>query len=232
MRDEDEARTRFQAPDSVEEDLYVLTFEHRGRLVEKDGQRRIGALLERQSLGEFDHLARGETKFACSQGRVDVEPDPGEPIRAASIIRRRRDHAEPRERPLIGEMEIVRDRHIEQQRLLLKHHRDAIAIGLRRVAQRDRRSVDGNHTRIGLHAAGEDAHQRGLAGAVLADEPHDLMRANENRSVAQRLDRTEALADAFDLQHGLAYLMTKEPLRRIESATAAMIISPCTVSWM
>ena len=134
--------------------------------------------------------------------------------------------------PLIREMEIVRDRHIEKQGLLLKDHRYAVATGLRRVAQHDRRSIDGDRTRIRPHSAGEDLHERGLAGAVLADQPNDLVRADGDRRVAERLDRTEALADVFDLQHERAYLMVKEPLRRIDSATAAMIISPCTVSWM
>src|SRR5882757_3065203 len=123
-------------------------------------------------------------------------------------------------------MEIIGDRHIEKQRLFLKDHRNAVAVGLRGVAQHDRRSIDGDRPRIRPHSSGENSHERGLAGAVFTDQPDDLMRADRDRGVAQRLDRTKTLADVFNLQHELTYLMVKEPLRRIDSATAAMIISP------
>ena len=155
-----------------------LALEHRGRFVEKDRQRSMGALLQRQGLGEFDHLARSETELARSSGWIDVESNLGEPIARRLDHPPAGDHPEPRERPLMREMEIVRDRHIEEQRLLLKDHRDAVAVGLRGVAQHDRRSIDGNRTRIRPHSAGENSHESGLASAVLADQPYDLMRAN------------------------------------------------------
>ena len=42
-------------------------------------------LLERQRLGELDHLARGEVEIVGARARVDVEPDLGELARGRGV---------------------------------------------------------------------------------------------------------------------------------------------------
>ena len=50
--------------------------EHRGRLVEQDDEMAAGMLLERQRLGELDHLAGGEVEVVGAHARVDVDLRP------------------------------------------------------------------------------------------------------------------------------------------------------------
>ena len=56
MRHEDEGRTRFQSAHACEEDVDLGPLEDRGWFVEQDDQMVAGILLQRQRLGEFDHL--------------------------------------------------------------------------------------------------------------------------------------------------------------------------------
>ena len=49
--------------------------------------------------------------------------------------------------------------------------------------------------------AGEDLDERGLAGAVVADQPQHLALAQVHAHVAQRGDRAEALGEVLDAQH-------------------------------
>ena len=55
--------------------------------------------------------------------------------------------------------------------------------------------------RVGLVEAREDLDQRGLAGAVVADQAEHLALAQVQAHVAQRRDRAEALGDVLDAQH-------------------------------
>ena len=52
--------------------------------------------------------------------------------------------------------------------------------------------------------AGDDLHQRALAGAVLADETVDLAGGEREVDVAQRLDAAERLRDAVQFEEGLS----------------------------
>ena len=72
--------------------------------------------------------------------------------------------------------------------------------------------------------------QRGLAGAVLADQPHDLVRPTSIDASRSALTPAEALADRQRPQHRAPYFTNcKSRSGAIDSATAPMIISPCTV---
>ena len=51
--------------------------------------------------------------------------------------------------------------------------------------------------------AGEDLHQRALAGAVLADQPVDLARQQLEIDAVERGRAAEALGDAAERQDGL-----------------------------
>ena len=54
--------------------------------------------------------------------------------------------------------------------------------------------------------AGDDLHQRALAGAVLADETMDLAGGEREVDPAQRLDAAEGLRDPVQFEDGRAAL--------------------------
>jgi hypothetical protein len=64
------------------------------------------------------------------------------------------------------------------------------------VLDHRRLAVDEDLAAIGLIEAVEDAHQRRLAGAVLADDAVDLALGDGEMDVAIGVDRAEALVDA------------------------------------
>ena len=57
---------------------------------------------------------------------------------------------------------------------VLMHHADAGCQRIGRAADRDRPTVDPDLTGIRPIDAEQDVHQRGLAGAVLAEQPQNL----------------------------------------------------------
>ena len=68
-------------------------------------------------------------------------------------------------------------------------------------AKRRHRAVDPRLALVGRVHAGDDLHQRALAGAVLADEPMDFVRAKrevdliQSRHAAERLGNPGKLED-------------------------------------
>ena len=127
------------------------------------------------------------------------------------------------------EKDVLGDGQIDQERLLLVHHPDAVGRRLGGMAQDDRVAVVHDPATVRLVHAGEDLHQRRLAGSVLADQAHDLARPDGEAHRLQRVDAGEALVDALELERcGLGHLTIRMRERSSESATAAMISSPCT----
>ena len=115
---------------AAEEDLDLGALQHRGRLVEQDDQVAAGVLLERQRLGELDHLARGEIEVLGAHARVDVDLHLGELARRSGVERAPVDDAEAGELRLVAEIDVLADGQVGQERLLLEHHADALAVGV------------------------------------------------------------------------------------------------------
>ena len=61
--------------------------------------------------------------------------------------------------------------------------------------------VDDDGAAVGRGRAGEDAHQRGLARAVFADERMDLSRAHVERRVGKRADAGVGLGEVRRDEH-------------------------------
>ena len=130
--------------------------------------------LERQRLGELDHLARGEIEVFGAHARIDIDLDLGQLARGRSVERAPVDDAEAGELPFVAEIDVLADRQVGEQRLLLEHHADALAVGIGRVGETGRPAGHQDLAGIGLIDAAQDLHQRRLAGAVLADQADDL----------------------------------------------------------
>src|SRR5690606_14663455 len=119
-------------------------------------------------------------------------------------------HPEAKAAPLaaaIGEGQVFLDGHARARagHRILEHAADPPApLVLRHVA--DRLAVDVHFAEIGVHRAGNDAHQRRLAGAVAADDRHEIagrqlqVDAGERHLLVLRAGM-EQLVDVFQPQH-------------------------------
>ncbi len=99
-----------------------------------------------------------------------------------------------------AEMDVLRDAQIVHHGKFLMHHANA---GGPRIAGRrevDRPPVESHGTLVlGMHA-GDDLHQRGLAGTVLADEPVDFAGRQGEMDRPQCRHAAERLVDPGKLQ--------------------------------
>ena len=167
VADEDDAPAgrghRLQRPEQV---LGLLRREHRGRLVEDEDP---GAAVE--ELQDLDPLLLADAELPDLRPGIDPQPELGGEagdlgLRAARVEEEAR-LGEP-EQDVLGHG-LRRD-----QREVLVDHPQA---GLDRVARRpehDRPAVEADLALVGPVEAGEDVHQRALAGAVLAEQRVDL----------------------------------------------------------
>ena len=169
------AARSFRSRMIAEQQIDFLLLQHRGRLVEQDGDMALDAAVERQRLGDLHHLAVGEGEVGAARAGIDVEMD------LLQFLGRRRVHAR------LGD-------EAEAEELLLAAEEDVFGDGQASAGSivpgtpwrcRNRRpgaarrcvtwlAVDEDAARIGLVDAVQHLEQRRFAGAVLADEADDL----------------------------------------------------------
>ena len=140
-----------------------------GRLVEDDDAR-----LERDGAGDGDRLlAAARQALDALVDRVDVD------LEALQHLRRPRAYIllavdeEALARPA-AEEDVLADVHVPAEREVLVDHLDADVAALVRALEMDRLAGDEDLAGVALVGAGEDLHQRRLAGRVVADEAEDL----------------------------------------------------------
>ena len=88
------------------------------------------------------------------------------------------------------------DREPADQHEVLVHHAEPELHRVRRAVDAHRAAVHLNLPGVGRQQAVEHAHERGLAGAVLAHQGVDLAPAEIERDLLVRDDRAEAARDA------------------------------------
>ena len=137
--------------------------QRRGRLVENDDAR-----AGEQHAGKLDQLLHADRKIAEPRARVDVEAE------VLQLLRRPRApcapqaiDAEPIDR-LRAEKHVLGDAEVGRDAELLMHHADAARARVARRAEMHGLAVHLELAGIGAVHAGDDFHQRALAGAVLA----------------------------------------------------------------
>ena len=171
---------------SGEEPLHLRGRQRGGRLVENDDAR-----AGEEHAGDLDQLLQADRQRAHALARIDVDAEAGE------MLARLAHHALPVDdaalHRLRAEEHVLRHRQVGHDGELLVHHADA---GIERVAggaEAHLAALDLHRAgEIGMHA-GDDLHQRRLAGAVLADEAVDLAGAEREVDIAQRLHAAERL---------------------------------------
>ena len=163
--------------------------EHGGGLVEHED---AGAAEQR--LDDLDALRLAHREVGHPP--VGVHDEPGLAAHPLDLAHRRRAVEEPARGGLAAEHHVLGDRERGDEHEVLVHHPHA-------GRDRLRGAPPGGVAAVHLHGAGvggvhprEDAHQRRLPGAVLADERVDLPRAHLERGVAVGAHRAERLGDA------------------------------------
>ena len=170
--------------------------QRRGRLVE-DQDPRVG----QQRLADLDQLALGEAELGDRGAEVDVEAElVDDRARSGGHLGAvdERAAAGLAQREQVGEhVEVGED--VE----LLRHDRDAVADRLGRGAEVDFLVVQADRAGVGGERAGDDLHQRRLAGAVLTQESVHGAGADREVRAGQRDDAAVRLANASRFEHAL-----------------------------
>src|SRR5580700_10014940 len=115
------------------------------------------------------------------------------------------------QRLLVGQRTVLIDR---LDRELVRHAN-------RIVGQTELAVADENATRRGRQHSGHNLDQRRLAGAVVADQAHDLVAANREIDVVKRPNRTEEFLYAFEADDIL-----EAPLDDLDAGRLAHVALP------
>src|SRR5207249_8693144 len=103
---------------------------------------------------------------------------------------------------LAPEEEVAPQAELLDQREVLVDAFDPELARLRGRAQLDALAEEAHAPGARRMEAGDDLDERGLPGAVVADEPHDLVRVDGERDVVEGARRAVVLRDSLQLHHG------------------------------
>ena len=96
--------------------------------------------------------------------------------------------------------DVARHAEVGKAQHLLVDHADAVLDRLARARVVEAPAVPADLAGVGRDQAGQDLQQRGLAGAVLADQRVRLARGDVEADAAQRVDGAKGFVDAVELQ--------------------------------
>ena len=176
-----------------EQSLDLALFQRRRRLVQDED-----AAFPAQRLGDRHELALREAERSDGPVRVGIEVELREHIMRLPAHLRAIDHGQRAEPPhrQVAERDVLGNRQRRHQPQLLRDGDDAGGDGVARAGEMPLLSVHANNAVVGTVHAAENADQRGLAGAVLADDGVDLAEADVEVDAVERERRAELLADA------------------------------------
>jgi hypothetical protein len=166
--EDDRLPLRRQLVDDLEQLLRLLRRQDRGRLVEDQDLRTAV-----ESLQDLDALLLSDSDRLDARVRVHGQPERlGElahPPRSRVVVEQ-----DTRLRRLLRQDDVLGDGHDRNEHEVLVHHPDPELDRVLRRRDRHRLPVHQDLARVGRVEAVEDAHQRRLAGAVLAEQGMDL----------------------------------------------------------
>ena len=187
-----------QGPENDEQGFGLGGSQGRSRLVENQYPGQM-----RQRAADLDQLPLGSRERRNGNGRLEAGAEPHQQRSRA------RDHGlaidENATAQLMPEEDIPRRIKRAHEPRVLIDHGDAVRERLRRAGERDGAPVQQKPAGVRLVHAGENAHQRGLAGAVLADDRLNLAGREGERDAFQGLDARKRLHDAFDGENGAGF---------------------------
>ena len=186
--DEDQGATLVaQAAGDGEEPGHLVATERGGRLVHDEQ-----SSVERDGLGDLDDLLVGDRQTERRAARVDVHAEPLEEVASPRGACRPVDRGRLPADGHPAHEDVLGDREVGEERRLLVDDRDAGVLGLGRRAEVDGLAAEQEVPAVAAVDAGDDLDQRGLAGAVLADQGVDASRPRPGgcRSAGRRRGRT------------------------------------------
>ena len=173
--------------------LRLLRGQDRGRLVE---DQHVRPAVERAE--DLHALLLADRDVAHPGVGVDRQPEPVGQV-PHPLGRRLGVQQQPLPR-LVGEHHVLGHRHDRDEHEVLEHHADAAIDGGPRRVDHHRLAVQPHLALVRAVEPVEDAHQRRLAGAVLAQQGVDLALAQVEIDAVVRDDRAESLGDAPQLE--------------------------------
>ena len=183
-----------QASDRVEQLPDLALAQGGRRLVHDEDARLVG-----QRPCDLDHLLLREPEAAHAGIGIQRYTQIGEYSRCLTPHPRPVEHAGPPGRGLAQE-DVLRHGEVWNETELLIDRADAELSRPVRIAEIGRTAVEEDLASVPAHGTAEDLHQRGLAGAVLAEERMHFAGAHLQGGVGQRLNAGILLADAAHLQ--------------------------------
>ncbi len=163
--------------------------------------------------------ARAVAQAADAKARVEIHT---RPMQQASCVPGHGTVVErsPGGQPLLAEEEVGSDVQARHEVELLRDHDDAGLVRLARGGETGRRTGQRDRAAIRRRGAGDDGHQRALAGTVLAQQDMDLAGAQVEIDAAQGMHAAEPLLDAGEPQQRLVHLGRRPMLKRSGDVTA------------
>ena len=119
--------------------------------------------------------------------------------------------AAPRAARFQPEGNILCDREVGEEGRLLINGGDTELAGADGVVVGDGPAEDFEASGVGLDGAGDDLDERGLAGAVLADEGVDLAGPQVERDALERADAGEGFVDVGEFKEGVHACSATKP---------------------
>ncbi len=198
VRDEEHGgAARAQRLGDAEQPLDLGGRERRRRLVHHDHAR-----VRRQRLHDLDQLLVGDREPARQavgidahaelleeRGRVAAHLAPVDPMPALERLR--------------ADEDVLRDAEVGEERRLLEDDRDPRLLRLLGAVEDHLLAVEQQPAALGPVDAGEDLHERRLAGAVLAHERVRLAGVQLDVRVLERADGAEGLVGVLEHEHRL-----------------------------
>ena len=197
--DVDDAHALGLQPADEREQILDFRFgQRRGRLVHDENAR----VAEGQRLGDFHHLLLGDGEGAHAGSRADVAQmeriQQRVGLRVLSGLVQ-----EQSPRGLAADVDVFGHGQILHQVDFLMDDADAQMLRFQSISDVDFPAVQRDSSSVADIDAGEDLHQRGLAGTVFTHQRVHLARAEIKPAVVQRVDAGEIFLDSPHFQHRL-----------------------------
>ena len=191
VRDVDDADALRLEPANDREELVDLgVVQRRGRLVHDQHARAVG-----QRLGDLDHLLAGDGQPRHFRTGIELQMHRGEYFGRVGVeLGVVEQHAAELLR-LAADEDVLRRGEVGHQVQFLMDDADAELLGAARRIDLDRLAVEQDLAFVGLVDAGENFHQRRLAGAVLAHQRVHFAGAKLEPCIVQRPHARKRLAD-------------------------------------
>ncbi len=196
MRDVDDGHAGgLERPDAIEEPLDLPVGQRRRRFVHDQDARVL-----RERLRDLHHLLLRDAELVDERARVEVQAKHVEQAPGLGVHPPVIDRAGQPAAGLAPEIDVLRDVEIRDERELLEDDGDAQVAGVGGRSQVHGRAVDEDLARVRPMRPAQDPDERGLAGAVLAQQEVHFAGLNDERNVFERADSRKGLGDPAHLE--------------------------------